>query len=131
MSAPSDFCTMLRSGRKLLSSIFHFINAVKKDIPFAHYLINAFLSRSTKKEPDNNGITATFDNLKKMADLYSQNAASYQNIPGGENLYAKNKLGEAVNHALIKYYGINEMEEKTLYEFRMVEKAENNFNNKV
>jgi len=84
-----------------------------------------------KKEPDNNGITATFDNLKKMADLYSQNAASYQNIPGGENLYAKNKLGEAVNHALIKYYGINEMEEKTLYEFRMVEKAENNFNNKL
>jgi len=33
---------------------FDFINAVKKDIPFAHYLINAFLSRSTKKEPDNN-----------------------------------------------------------------------------
>ena len=32
---------------------FDFINAVKKDIPFAHYLINTLLSKRTKKELSN------------------------------------------------------------------------------
>ena len=62
---------------------FDFINAVKKDIPFAHYLINAFLSKRTKKELDNH------EKKRQVSIIAYKNKPSYGSISSLQKLLYK------------------------------------------